>query len=255
MFVKHVAGAICLAFGDEEAALAAIGEIEHWIIRHLKLCAASALNSGSDFNQGVVRGLEIAAAQVEFGHCYSAGTLCPKCGLLLDEGYCHECDEWRSIQPMTAPIVERLRAAMQRGIHGAPTCVADAADTIEELVGALRKIVDMTDIEADFDGFEARQIATDALAKIGEGQCAPDRTDLLGVFRELYASEINCGIESFWDGGFTVFLGDHMNGRKAETVFYPDELDDAAEWLIGQARRVYPRFASFCAPANDGGRQ
>jgi hypothetical protein len=36
-----------------------------------------------------------------------------------------------------------------------------------ELVEALRKIADMTDIEADFDGFEARQIATDALAKIG----------------------------------------------------------------------------------------
>ena len=68
------------------------------------------------------------------------------------------------------PIVGRLRAAMQRGIHGAPTCVADAADTIEELVEALRKIADMTDIEVDFDGFEARQIAADALAKIGGEQ-------------------------------------------------------------------------------------
>jgi hypothetical protein len=24
--------------------------------------------------------------------------LCAKCGLLLDEGYCHECDEWRANQ-------------------------------------------------------------------------------------------------------------------------------------------------------------
>jgi hypothetical protein len=72
-------------------------------------------------------------------------------------------------------------------------------------------------------------------------------SDLLTVFRELYASEINCGIESFWDGGFTVFLGDQMNGRKAESVFYPEELDGAAEWLMGQACRIYPEFGKQCA--------
>jgi hypothetical protein len=71
-------------------------------------------------------------------------------------------------------------------------------------------------------------------------------SNLLTVFRELYASEINCGIESFWDGGFTVFLGDHMNGCKAESVFYPEELDGAAEWLMGQACRVYPEFGKQC---------
>jgi hypothetical protein len=38
----------------------------------LKKCAAAALNSGSDFNQGVVRGLEIAAAQIEHGHYRNA---------------------------------------------------------------------------------------------------------------------------------------------------------------------------------------
>jgi hypothetical protein len=67
-FVEHVAGAICLAIGDEAAALAAIAEVEHWLTTFLKRCARGAANSGSDFNQGVVRGLEIAAAQVEHGH-------------------------------------------------------------------------------------------------------------------------------------------------------------------------------------------
>jgi hypothetical protein len=34
---------------------------------------------------------------------------------------------------------------------------------VSELADALQRIADMTDIEADFDGFEARQIAEDAL--------------------------------------------------------------------------------------------
>jgi hypothetical protein len=34
------------------------------------------------------------------------------------------------------------------------------------LVEALRRIADITDIEADFDGFEARQIALDALSNV-----------------------------------------------------------------------------------------
>lgn len=39
----------------------------------------------------------------------------------------------------------------------------------QELVEALRRIADMTDIETDFDGFEARQIAIDALARFEGG--------------------------------------------------------------------------------------
>lgn len=67
-FVEQVEAAIALASNNENAALAAISEVEHRLVSYLKFCAASAVGSGSDFNQGVVRGLEIAAAQVEHGH-------------------------------------------------------------------------------------------------------------------------------------------------------------------------------------------
>jgi hypothetical protein len=35
----------------------------------------------------------------------------------------------------------------------------------------------------------------------------------------LYAREINCGCETFWDGGIKVWIGDTMNGHHAETMF------------------------------------
>ena len=36
--------------------------------------------------------------------------------------------------------------------------------------------------------------------------------DLTTVLMDLYRSEINCSISSFWDNGFLVQLGDDMNG-------------------------------------------
>jgi hypothetical protein len=34
----------------------------------------------------------------------------------------------------------------------------------------------------------------------------------------LYAREINCGCETFWDGGMRVWIGDEINGIRAETA-------------------------------------
>ena len=59
------------------------------------------------------------------------------------------------------------------------------------------------------------------------------------IFR-LYESEINCGLESFWDSGVTVWIGDEMNGRKAEKQFASDELADAPNWIISKAQEIYP---------------
>jgi hypothetical protein len=59
--------------------------------------------------------------------------------------------------------------------------------------------------------------------------------DLAKVMADLYAQEINCGIESFWDAGFTVWIGDDLNERKAEATFKADELDQATEWLAANA--------------------
>jgi hypothetical protein len=35
----------------------------------------------------------------------------------------------------------------------------------------------------------------------------------------LYTREINCGCETFWDGGIKVWIGDTMNGHDSEMPF------------------------------------
>ena len=64
--------------------------------------------------------------------------------------------------------------------------------------------------------------------------------DLLAVMRELYAREINCGMYSFWDMGFCVFLGDERNGIKIQRWFEISEFDQAAAWLEQKAREHFP---------------
>lgn len=62
--------------------------------------------------------------------------------------------------------------------------------------------------------------------------------EFLKVMAALYDSEINCSLSSFWDGGFTVKLGDDINGVKATSDWFssfsahwsPDELKES-EWL------------------------
>jgi len=58
------------------------------------------------------------------------------------------------------------------------------------------------------------------------------------VIDALYASEINCSITSFWDGGIVVKLGDVMNGFKAERECATAA--EAAEFLDHAAREHYP---------------
>jgi len=55
----------------------------------------------------------------------------------------------------------------------------------------------------------------------------------------LYMKEINFVVASFWDGGYTVKVGDKMNGYKAEHHCY--ELEDAIDWLYRTAQKLYPK--------------
>ena len=66
--------------------------------------------------------------------------------------------------------------------------------------------------------------------------------DLITVMLALYESEINCGMESFWDGGFTVWLGlKSMGDNEVEKNFYTKELaTDAGKWLHDAALKHYP---------------
>lgn len=61
---------------------------------------------------------------------------------------------------------------------------------------------------------------------------------LSDVLSRLYESEINVGLKSFWDSGWDVWIGDDMNGLKAETQVH--SLTAVAEWLDDEVRRLYP---------------
>lgn len=49
------------------------------------------------------------------------------------------------------------------------------------------------------------------------------RPQLLKTLGELYESEIAAGIASMWDNGFTIWIGDDLNGRKVERTFHRGE--------------------------------
>lgn len=74
------------------------------------------------------------------------------------------------------------------------------------------------------------------------------------VLADLYASEINFQISSFWDCGYSVALGDEMNGFKARG--HVDVLTDAGQWFIDNAVMWFPgsRFAELYRESATPGR-
>ena len=57
----------------------------------------------------------------------------------------------------------------------------------------------------------------------------------------LYAREINCGCETFWDGGIKVWIGDIMNGHHSEIMFSRENMGKAGQWLVAEATRLFPK--------------
>ena len=57
---------------------------------------------------------------------------------------------------------------------------------------------------------------------------------------ELYRREVNCGCETFFDAGITLWIGDQTNGRYSETQLPKGRLGEAGNWLIKEAKRVKP---------------
>lgn len=64
--------------------------------------------------------------------------------------------------------------------------------------------------------------------------------NLLDVMQRLYKSEINFSISTFWDAGYTVRLGDDMNGFVADDGPYYYAFDEIAGALDRMARKHYP---------------
>jgi hypothetical protein len=65
--------------------------------------------------------------------------------------------------------------------------------------------------------------------------------------RLLYDSEINVGIESYWDGGWTARLGDETNGY-ISVEYHLETLGSAVTWLCQEAYKRFPDsvFAKWC---------
>lgn len=55
----------------------------------------------------------------------------------------------------------------------------------------------------------------------------------LEKIQAVYDMEINAKIGWFWDGGYEVIFGDHINGYGEQMGF--ERLEDAADWLYQQA--------------------
>lgn len=61
------------------------------------------------------------------------------------------------------------------------------------------------------------------------------------IIQDLYASELNARIEWFYDGGFSVSLGDMLTGWKATNNLRT--FAEAVDWLHTQAIKRYPESA------------
>ena len=53
----------------------------------------------------------------------------------------------------------------------------------------------------------------------------------------LYVREINCGCETFWDGGIKVWIGDVMNGHRLVIMFNRGDMG-RAEAVAGRRGRA-----------------
>lgn len=71
----------------------------------------------------------------------------------------------------------------------------------------------------------------------------------MSVIQDLYHSEINFSVSTFWDGGFDVKLGDVTNGFVAEANF--DRWGQVEPWLMTQAIEHYPK-SLFAKMYRDG---
>jgi hypothetical protein len=63
---------------------------------------------------------------------------------------------------------------------------------------------------------------------------------LLAVIAELQQldTEINCGLQAFFDAGVRVWIGDDLNGRAVEQIFAVTDLDQVVPWLRAEATRL-----------------
>jgi hypothetical protein len=64
----------------------------------------------------------------------------------------------------------------------------------------------------------------------------------IATLQAIQDSEINFQVETFWDMGFVIKLGDNLNGILAEKDFRKEDggLQAGVEWLVQQALKHFP---------------
>jgi hypothetical protein len=65
------------------------------------------------------------------------------------------------------------------------------------------------------------------------------------VLAELYKHEINCLIYSEWDAGWTIKLGDEMNGYSAAWYIGRVDTSEIGNWLIKMVNEQMPSVKLF----------
>jgi hypothetical protein len=73
----------------------------------------------------------------------------------------------------------------------------------------------------------------------------PSALHLEEVLKRLHDSEINAGIQTFFDGGLRAWIGDPLNGRVASAAVSRDDVawgidGSIARWLHEAALALYP---------------
>jgi len=62
----------------------------------------------------------------------------------------------------------------------------------------------------------------------------------MSIFQKVYDSEINFQVSTFWDGGFTIKMGDEMNGFKDKLGATVDTWEEVEPALHDLAIKHYP---------------
>jgi hypothetical protein len=60
------------------------------------------------------------------------------------------------------------------------------------------------------------------------------------VIQRLHDSQINAGLQTDWEGGLVVWIGDTPDRGFIRETFVRGEFDQVAGWLDTQARRLFP---------------
>ena len=63
---------------------------------------------------------------------------------------------------------------------------------------------------------------------------------IIKVMLAMYDSGINCSIQTIYNIGFDISIGDYIGGHIANKIFELSEIDSAAQWLYEKSCHIFP---------------